>query len=365
MNSPLFAPVRLGLVDLPNRIVMAPLTRCRADPRTGAPTETMAQYYRQRASAGLIISESIQVCRQGQSSILTPGIGTTAHLAGWRAVVDAVHDAGGRIFAQLCHAGRVSHVDLQPRRAAPVAPSPIWSSARVMVKTGFTRVSPPRALETDEIQGIVGAFRRAARNARSVGFDGVEIHGANGYLIDQFLRDGTNHRVDGYGGSTDNRIRFALEVVEAVALEFEPGRIGFRIAPTSLNNDCEDSDPQGVFGRLAEKLSATGIAYLHVTEGASGGARDNLPFDYLSLREAFRGAYIANNGYTREMAHDAIGAGRADAVAFGRAFVANPDLVERFRLGAPLAELRAETLYSGGSRGYTDYPSMHSEATVA
>ncbi len=357
-TSPLLQPVRLGALDLPNRVLMAPLTRSRADHATLAVTDMTAEYYRQRASAGLIISEASQIAQQGQGYVWTPGIYTAEQVAGWRKVVEAVHAAGGRIAIQLWHVGRISHVDLQPGGAAPVAPSAIRAKTQIMLASGFVEVSEPRALETDEIAGVVADYRRAARNAREAGFDGVEIHGANGYLIDQFLRDGTNHRADAYGGSLNNRLRFALEVAEAVAREWSPDRVGFRVAPVSPANDCHDSDPQTTFGRLAEKLSELKLAFLHVVEGATGGPRDVAPFDYLALRQAFAGAYVANNGYTQALAEEAIATGRADAVAFGRPFISNPDLVERFARHAPLAEADRATFYGGGAKGYIDYPTL-------
>jgi N-ethylmaleimide reductase len=354
----LFTPFWLGDLELPNRVVMAPLTRNRATHETNAANDLMAEYYRQRAGAGLIISEASQISQQGQGYIWTPGIYTKEQIEGWRKTTDAVHAAGGRIFIQLWHVGRISHVSLQPEGRAPVSSSAIPAKARTMLEGGFVETSPPRALETAEIAGIVADFAKAARNAREAGFDGVEIHGANGYLIDQFLRDGVNKRSDAYGGSLENRVRFPLEVVEAVAREWGRSRVGVRIAPASPANDVADSDPQATFGYFVEKLSRANIGFLHVVEGATGGARDNLPFDYRALRRSFSGAYIANNAYTREMAEEAIASGAADLVAFGRPFIANPDLVERFRRKAPLAEPDMATFYGGDARGYTDYPTL-------
>ncbi|MGA8170360.1 MAG: alkene reductase [Methylocystis sp.] len=357
-TSPLLQPYRLGDLELPTRVVMAPLTRSRATHDANAPTELMAEYYRQRAGAGLIISEASQISQQGQGYIWTPGVYTPAQIAGWREITDAVRGAGGRIFIQLWHVGRVSHVALQPGGAAPVSSSAIAAKTRTILDTGFVDVSTPRALDTGEIQGVVADYARAARNARVAGFDGVEIHGANGYLIDQFLRDGVNKRTDRYGGSVENRVRFALEVVDAVCREWDPSRVGIRIAPVSPANDCADSDPQTTFGRLVEKLAAARIGFIHVVEGATGGPRDYLPFDYRALRESFPGTYIANNGYTRTSADAAIANGAADLIAFGRPFIANPDLVERFKKDAPLAEPDPATFYGGDAHGYTDYPAM-------
>jgi N-ethylmaleimide reductase len=354
----LFSPFRLGGLELPNRVVMAPLTRSRATHGTNAPNELMAEYYRQRAGAGFIVSEASQVSQQGQGYIWTPGIYTKGHIVGWRKVTGAVHGAGGRIFIQLWHVGRVSHELLQPNGAAPASSSAIAAKTQIMLESGFVDASPPQALAIEEVVNVVDDFRKAAHNAKEAGFDGVEIHGANGYLVDQFLRDGVNHRNDAYGGSARNRVRFALEVVEAVLREWDGARVGLRIAPVSPANDCFDSDPQTTFGHLIERLAPMGLGYIHVVEGATGGPRNEAPFDYMALRRAFPGAYIANNGYTREMAEEALAQGRADLVAFGRPFISNPDLVERFRRHAPLTEPDRATFYGGDARGYTDYPAL-------
>lgn len=356
--SPLFAPFRLGDLDLKNRMVMAPLTRNRATPGADAPNDLTLRYYAQRASAGLIVTEGSQVSREGQGYVWTPGVYNQAQIDGWRKVVDAVHAAGGRIFIQLWHVGRISHTSLQPNGGAPVAPSAIPAKTRTFIESGFAETSPPRALATEEIARVVGDFAQAAANARQAGFDGVEIHGANGYLVDQFLRDRSNQRTDRYGGGIENRVRFALEVVDAIAKVWPAGRIGIRVAPVSPANDVADSDPQRLFGHLAGELAKRRIGYLHVVEGATGGDRNILPFDYLALRRAFGGAYVANNGYTRELAVEALREGRADLVAFGKLFLANPDLPERFRLGAPLNAYDNKTFYGGGAKGYTDYPTM-------
>ncbi|MGL4287176.1 MAG: alkene reductase [Phreatobacter sp.] len=356
--SALFTPFKIGDLTLPNRLVMAPLTRNRATPGTDAPNQLNVEYYVQRASAGLIISEGTQVSRQGQGYIWTPGVYNDEQVKGWRAVTDAVHAAGGRIFAQLWHVGRVSHVSLQADEAAPVAPSAITAKSKTYVATGFAETSAPRALETAEIAGVVADFAKAAENAKRAGFDGIELHGANGYLIEQFIKDGTNKRTDQYGGSIENRVRFPLEVVDAVLKVFPKERVGIRLSPVSPANDASTSDPAEVYGHLVKELGKRGIGFIHVVEGATGGPRDNAPFDYAALRKAFPGAYIANNGYTRDLAIEAIADGRADAIAFGKAFIANPDLPERLRVGAPLNEVERATLYGGDAKGYTDYPAL-------
>ncbi|MDB5643911.1 MAG: alkene reductase [Hyphomicrobiales bacterium] len=353
--SVLFSPFRMGSLDLPNRIVMAPLTRNRATPEALAPRALNVEYYRQRASAGLIITEATQISQQGQGYILTPGIYTDEQVAGWRHVTDAVHEAGGRIALQLWHVGRISHVSLQPGGAAPVAPSAIQAKTKTYLAHGFDDVSMPRALELDEIAGVVRDYATAAANAKRAGFDAVEIHGANGYLIDQFLRDNSNHRTDAYGGSIENRARFAIEVVKAVLESWEPGRVGIRISPVGASNDISDSNPQPLFDYVAEQMSALKLAFLHVNEGA---APNGPAFDFGSLRRRFSGAYMANYDYTRERAAEAIGAGRADLVAFGKLFIANPDLVARFKANAALNEPDQKTFYGGDERGYTDYPAL-------
>ncbi len=358
----LFSPFRLGDLELRNRIVMAPLTRNRATRGTDAPNELNAEYYRQRACAGLIISEATQISQQGQGYIWTPGIFSQAQVEGWKKVTCAVHDAGGRIFIQLWHVGRISHVSLQPGGAPPVAPSAIRAKGKTFIETGFADISEPRALTIEEIGAIVDDYAVAAENAQKAGFDGIEIHAANGYLIDQFLKDGTNKRTDAYGGSVENRARFALEVTDAILRVWDRSRVGIRLAPVSPFNDISDSDPAKIFFYLVDRLSARGLSYVHVIEGATGGARDVAPFDYVALRKAFSGAYIANNGYTPELAIEALAELRADLVAFGKLFISNPDLVERLRLNAPLNPYDQATFYGGGAKGYTDYPTLAQEA---
>ena len=356
-NRQLFQPYDLGTITLANHIVMAPLTRNRAGAGL-VPGELAATYYAQRATAGLLITEATQISEQAQGYQDTPGIYTQAQIDGWRKVTDAVHAKGGRIFVQLWHVGRISHVDLQPGGAAPVAPSAIRAETKTFVNNGFADVSEPRALELQEIPGIIDDFRKASANAIAAGFDGVEIHGANGYLLEQFLKDGANQRTDEYGGSVENRARLLLEVTAAVKEEIGADRTGVRISPVSPANAISCSDPQPQYDYVADPLSALGIVYLHVVEGATGGPRDISPFDYDSLRRRFKNTYIGNNGYDLPLATAQLEEGKADLFAFGRPFIANPDLVERLKTGAPLVSLNPETLYGGGAAGYTDYPSL-------
>ena len=353
----LFEPYALGPLQLSNRIVMAPLTRNRAGAGL-VPGEHAATYYSQRASAGLLITEATQISAQAQGYQDTPGLYTQPQIDGWRRVTDAVHAKGGRIFVQLWHVGRISHVDLQPGGAAPVAPSAIRAETKTFVNNAFTDVSAPRALALDELPGIVEDFRKAAANAIAAGFDGVELHGANGYLLEQFIKDGANTRTDAYGGSIENRARLLLEVTAAVAGEIGPERTGVRISPVSPANGISCSDPQPQYDYIARQLSALGIVYLHVVEGATGGPRDVAPFDFDALRSRFRQAYLANNGYDLDLASARLAQGKADLFAFGRPFISNPDLVERLKTGAALAPLNPATLYGGGAAGYIDYPTL-------
>jgi N-ethylmaleimide reductase len=356
-DKTLFQPYALGPLTLSNRIVLAPLTRNRAG--TGfVPSEFAATFYSQRASAGLLISEATQISRQGQGYQDTPGIYTRAQIDGWRKVTDAVHAKGGRVFMQLWHVGRVSHVDLQENGAAPVAPSAIRAEAQTFVNNSFMAVSEPRALELDELPGIVNDFRQAAANAIAAGFDGVEIHGANGYLLDQFAKDGANVRTDAYGGSIENRARLLLEVTAAVVDEIGAERTGIRISPISPANGVSSSDPQTQFDYIVDQLNTLGIVCLHVVEGATGGPRNIAPFDFDSLRRRFKNTYLANNGYDLDLATTRLAEGKADLFAFGRPFIANPDLVERLKAGAPQADFNPATLYGGGAEGYIDYPTL-------
>ncbi|WDS36564.1 alkene reductase [Pseudoxanthomonas sp.] len=354
----LFSPTRLGDIALANRVVMAPLTRDRAI-EGRVPTPLAIDYYTQRASAGLIIAEATQINPLGQGYLDTPGIYSAGQISGWKAVTDAVHAAGGKIVLQLWHVGRISHVSLLPEGEVPVAPSAIRANSKTFTANGMEDVSAPRALGLDEIPQLIADYRSAARNAIDAGFDGVEVHAANGYLIDQFLRDGSNHRTDAYGGSIEHRTRLLTEVVQAVADEIGAGRTGVRLSPVTPANDARDSDPQPLFERAVKRLDdIVGLAFIHVIEGATGGPRDNIAFDYAALRAKFHGPWIVNNGYDKAMATAALSTGQADAVAFGRPFIANPDLVARLRHDAPLAQFDQNTLYGGGARGYTDYPAL-------
>ncbi|WP_350260341.1 alkene reductase [Stenotrophomonas riyadhensis] len=356
-DTTLFQPYVLGPLTLANRIVMAPLTRNRAGAGL-VPNPLAAAYYAQRASAGLIITEATQISAQAQGYQDTPGIYTPDQIAGWREVTDAVHARGGRIFVQLWHVGRISHVDLQPGNAAPVSASAVRAQTKTFVHNGFVDVSEPRALGIDELPAIIDDFRQAAANAMVAGFDGVEIHGANGYLLEQFIKDGANQRTDAYGGSIENRARLLLEVTAAVAQEIGADRTGVRISPVSPANAISISDPQPQYDYIVDQLSALGIVYLHVVEGATGGPRDVAPFDFDGLRRRFAGTYMANNGYDLDLANAHLAEGKADLFAFGRAFISNPDLVERLKTGAPLNALNPATLYGGGAEGYIDYPAL-------
>ena len=362
----LFEPTHAGDITLANRIAMAPLTRNRAP--DAIPTELTATYYAQRATAGLIISEATAISPEGQGYADMPGLYGTEQLDGWKKVTRAVHEAGGKIVVQLWHVGRISHTSLQPGHAKPVAPSAIRAHAKtVLLKDGvptFTDTSEPRALDAEELPRIVQDYRHAARNAIAAGFDGVEIHAANGYLIDQFLKTGANQRTDDYGGSIKNRARLLLEVTRAIVDEIGGGRTGIRLSPVTPANDIVDENPQPLFDYVVRELGKLGLAYVHVIEGATGGPRElpDRPFDYAELRNAYRaaggkGAWMVNNAYDRALAEAALTNG-ADIVAFGRPFISNPDLVERLKQNAPLNELNRDTLYGGGAKGYTDYPTL-------
>ena len=360
----LFEPYKLGPITLPNRLVMAPLTRNRAVEGL-VPSPLASEYYGQRASAGLLVTEASQVSQQGQGYQDTPGIYSKQQVAGWRKVTDRVHERGGRIFIQLWHVGRISHVDLQENNQPPVAPSAIRAKTKTFVNGTFADVSEPRALALEEIPGIIETFKRATANALAAGFDGVEVHGANGYLLDQFAKDGTNKRTDAYGGSIENRARLMLEVSKAVSVEAGADRTGIRISPVTPANDISDSNPQPLFDYIVDHLNALKLTYIHVIEGATGGPRDIAPFDYGSLRKRFKGAYIANNGYDFNLATKVLAANEADLIAFGKPFISNPDLVERLQRGALLNDYDKNTFYGGGAKGYTDYPALDAALDAA
>ncbi|MCL2894541.1 alkene reductase [Brenneria tiliae] len=358
--STLFSPYRLGDLTLKNRLVMAPMTRSRAV-QNNVPNPLAATYYAQRATAGLIVSEATQISPQGVGYIRTPGIHSPEQVAGWRRVTDAVHDAGGLIFAQLWHVGRVSHPDFHGGEL-PVAPSALLAEGEVFTPNGKTPMVAPRALETDEIPAIVEQYRQAALNAKNAGFDGVEIHGATGYLLDQFLRDGSNIRTDRYGGSIENRARFPLEVVAAAVEIFGAQRVGYKITPSLPLHSMSDSNPAATFGYLAGRLDALGIAYLHVSEAIAGPMAAPASAERIAphLRKAFGGTLIVNGGYDAESGENALAAGEAELVAYGVPFLTNPDLTERFRLRAALNAPDYATFYAAekDENGYIDYPTL-------
>ncbi|MDO9467895.1 MAG: alkene reductase [Thiobacillus sp.] len=352
----LFSPARFGAIDLANRVVMSSLTRNRAG-AGNVPTPLIAEYYRQRASAGLILTEATPICAEGHGYPRTPGIHTPEQIAGWKQVTAAVQGAGGKIALQLWHVGRISHPDLQPHGALPVAPSAIRPAGQVFTGQEMKDFVTPRALELAEIPTLIAQFAQAALNAMEAGFDGVEIHAGNGYLLDQFLRASTNQRTDAYGGSTENRARLLLEVMEAVCSAIGNDRVGVRLSPVTPFNDIRDDTPQQTFDHVVTHLDPMKLAFLDVLEGTGGAPREQwLPFDYARLRGLYSGNLIRNNGYDFVTAQQAVASGAADAIAFGRLLLANPDLVERFRRGAPLNEPDYDRLYTGEEQGYTDYP---------
>jgi len=349
----LFSPVNLGSIALKNRMVMAPLTRNRAV-EGGVPQPLNVTYYEQRASAGLIITEATPISAMAHGYPALPGIYTEAQIAGWKKVTDAVHAKGGKIVIQLWHVGRISHPSLLPNGALPVAPSAIKPDGKAFTYQGLVDYVEPRALEASELPLIVAEYIHASQSALKAGFDGVEIHAANGYLIDQFLRDGTNKRTDNYGGSIENRTRFLLEVTEAIVNVVGADKVGMRLSPVSPFNDMHDSNPRELFNYVATAVNKFNLAYLHVVEGGMGGPV--VDFDFNELRQHFKGAYIANLSFDKLRGNAAIASGHAEAVAFGVPFIANPDLVERFRTDAPLNTPDSESFYGGDARGYTDYP---------
>ncbi|MHA6325666.1 alkene reductase [Roseivivax sp. CAU 1753] len=361
----LFTPLDAGAIALRNRVVLAPLTRNRARNDDDAPMDMHVKYYTQRAAdAGLLITEASQISPEGKGYAWTPGIHSDAQVAAWKRVTDAVHDAGGKIVIQLWHVGRISHTSLQPDGQKPVAPSAIRADAPTFDGTQMVDVSEPRALRTDELPRIVADFRRGAENARAAGFDGVEVHAANGYLLDQFLKDGPNHRDDAYGGSRENRARLLFEVLDAVEQVWGADRVGVRLSPFSGANDATDSDPAALAAYLVDRLAPRGLAYLHMIEGQTGGPRDwPDAVDMTALKRRYGGVWMANNGYDRDLAIARVGAGDADLVAFGKPYISNPDLAKRLELGADLAEADPDTFYGGGEAGYTDYPFLE-EAVI-
>ncbi|WP_224370143.1 alkene reductase [Hyalangium versicolor] len=348
----LFKPLRLGSLELQNRMVMAPMTRSRAL-EGNVPNPLAVTYYVQRASAGLLITEATQVSSQGVGYIRTPGIHSPEQVAGWKKIVDAVHEAGGKIFAQLWHVGRMSHPDFHDG-VLPVAPSALQPDGEVFTTRGRTRLVTPRALELYELPGIVEQFRHGAASAKAAGFDGVELHGANGYLLDQFLRDGSNQRTDAYGGSIQNRARLPLEVAEAVIQVWGAERVGYRLSPTFNMYSMSDSNPVETFSYISEQLSQLRLGYLHVTEQVGGQGARITPL----LREKFRGALIVNGGYGAETGNEAIARGEADLVAYGVPFLANPDLPQRYQSGSPLNTADRATFFAGEEKGYIDYPAL-------
>ena len=357
----LFRPLKVGPHTLSHRVVMAPLTRMRASVPEAAANALNARYYAQRATAGgLIVAEASQVDPGGRLAPSTPGIHSDAQVEGWRGVVDAIHARGGIAFLQLWHVGRLSHASYQADGGPPVAPSAVRAEGTVLAADGRREpMQTPRALRADELPALVEAYARAARNAMRAGFDGIEVHAANGYLLEQFIRDSVNRRADDYGGSVQNRIRLTLECIDAAVEVFGRDRVGIRLSPVSGANACpQDSNPQATYMALVEALDARRIAYLHFIEGNTGVEHHARGFDFGAARRAFRGTYVANNRYSRQMAIDAVASGAADAVAFGVPFISNPDLPRRLAIDAPLAPANTKTYYGPEAVGYTDYPSL-------
>lgn len=357
-DADLFTEYSLGPLQLPNRFVMAPMTRNRAG-AGNVPASLVSLYYEQRASAGLLVTEATQVASEGVGYPNTPGIHTADQIAGWKRVTAAVHAAGGRIFLQLWHVGRISHPLFQPNGALPVAPSAVAPAGQLYTPEGMKPFETPRALAADEIPRIVEQFRKGAANALSAGFDGVELHGANGYLPDQFLRDGTNRRRDAYGGSVENRARFLLDIVRAMVEVWGPQRVGVRLSPSGTFNDMKDSNPMATFGYVVGELDRLGIMYVHLVEANEADISNGGPIVLTQrLRPLFHRTIIVNGGYDRERADAAIRNGLADLVSFGKAFLANPDLPERLKIGAALNAPEPRTFYGGDEKGYVDYPAL-------
>jgi N-ethylmaleimide reductase len=353
----LFSPVELGDIALKNRIVMAPLTRNRAGDG-GVPQDMNVTYYAQRATAGLIVTEATPISAMAHGYPALPGIYTVAQVAGWKKITDAVHAKGGKIVIQLWHVGRISHPSLLPNQALPVAPSAIKPAGQAFTYQGLQDYVEPRALEISELPAIVDDYVHATKCAIAAGFDGVEIHAANGYLLDQFLRDGSNHRTDGYGGSYENRARLLIEVTQAVVDIIGSRKVGVRLSPVNPFNDMKDSDPQAMFNSVAEALNQFDLAYLHVVEGGIHGGGKADPFDFSAFRKHYNGSYMANLGYDKARGNAAIASGHADVIAYGVPFIANPDLVTRFEKNAPLNDADSSTFYGGDEQGYIDYPML-------
>lgn len=355
--SDLFSPITMGTMELKNRVFMAPLTRNRAHDDTDIPNDLAIEYYMQRASAGLIIAEGTQISRVGKGYIRTPGIYTDEQVSKWKAITNAVHDKGGKIFLQLWHVGRISHNAVLPEGQQPLAPSAIKAKAQTFVDGKMVDVSEPREMTAKEIDQLITEYKTAAKNADKAGFDGVEIHAANGYLLNQFLADGSNHRTDNYGGSVANRVRIIEQVIEAILEVFDTGRVGIRLSPTGTFNDVSHSDPVETYTAVIKSLNRYKLAYLHIVERFPSIDVSNKDLYIIQrLIEQWKGFYIANGDYNLITGQDAVKSERANAVAFGRQYIANPDLVERMQLGAELNTPDQNTFYGGGKEGYTDYP---------
>lgn len=360
----LFTPATLGDIEVANRILMAPLTRSRADNATDTPSPLATDYYRQRATAGLIITEATQISPTAKGYIGTPGLYTDAHTAAWKTITDAVHAEGGKIVSQLWHVGRISHTSLLPEGEAPLAPSAKRAQSQTFTAEGPADVSEPRAMDGDDFDRVVCDYVKAARRALEAGFDGVEVHSANGYLLDQFLQSSTNARTDAYGGSVENRLRFPLQVIDAVIKVVGAGRVGIRLSPTGTFNDMGDENPEETFGAFIDALNARGLAYLHIVEDFAGSGTEESRALVGRLRARWSGAYIANGGYDAARGEAAISSGHADAVTYGVPFIGNPDLVERYRTGAALNDADQATFYGGGAEGYVDYPRLTDTAAA-
>ncbi|MEO0392339.1 MAG: alkene reductase [Pseudomonadota bacterium] len=360
-HQALFEPFQLGSISLKNRVLMAPLTRNRAQP-DGTPWQVAADYYAQRAGAGLIFTEATQIAPMGKGYVNTPGIHNDDQVAAWREITKAVHNAGGKIAVQLWHVGRISHRSLLPDEAQPLAPSAIRANSQTFTDDGMVDVSEPRAMTEDDIKQVIGQYRRAAENAKAAGFDAVEVHAANGYLLDQFLRDGSNQRDDAYGGSAENRTRLLREVVEAVIDVYGADKVGVRLSPTGGFNDMHDSNPTDTFVTAVKALNKYGLAFLHMVETFPGEDSSDADRAVLkAVRSAWTGAYIANGGFGAEDGAQAVALGHADAIAYGRPFIANPDLPRRIRQGASWNDPDDSTFYGGDEKGYTDYPTLEQQ----